>query len=454
MVSYLLPQSHGKPGDIGKLAEWMSTRVKGDDGLDVYARIALSAHDLGVEFDEFNGDKLRAAVPIWIERYPDQVLMMNYACWLCCKLDDRETAKRLFDKIARVPDIDIWSSREKFDNWHHWCDPSVPQVSQFLPLEPEQVANLQAYTDDLVHLAFMPDNQTLVTGSVLSRTEFKFWDLKKFSPANGVWMPAHDWTVDGIRFLPDGKLLASMHDREKSFLIEKQPPEYILVYGPLNHRGVDITLASDDWNTGVKIDGGEATADHTRELKRNTFAVPELSTTALTPDGNYLLGVDTKLHLWNTHSGEELSLIDVQPLKVVFLEDNSGIAYATDNRLVVWDIPGRRERFSAPLDRCAVRAIASSRDGHLLATADMRTDADGGQRHVVSLWDLKQPEPVHTFAGHRQPLGAVVFSFDGKLLASSSLDAVVKVWNVESALPPAATEPDKAGEDATATPAN
>jgi WD40 repeat protein len=452
MVNYLLPRWHGKTGDIGKLAEWMSTRVKGDDGLDVYARIALSSHDMGVGLSEFSADKLKAAVPIWIKRYPDHAHMMNYACWLCCKFEDRESAKTLFDKIALVPDVDIWNGREKFDVWHHWSDPSVPLVSQYLPAEPEQVANLQAYTGDLVHLAFMPDNQTLVTGSVLSRTEFKFWNLKQPGPVKASWMPTRDWTVEQFRFLPDGKLLASMTDGEKKFLIEKQPPEYELVYGPLNHRGVDVSLASDDWNTGVMIEDGQATADHTRELKRNKFAVPALSTTAITPDGNYLLGVDAKIHLWNTHTGEEVGTIDVQPLKVVCLEDSSGIAYTTDSRLVVWDIAGKTERFSAPLERCTVRAIASSRDGRLLATADLRTDAEDGQRHVVSLWDLKSLQPIHTFAAHQQPLGAVVFSHDAKMLASSSLDGIVKVWKVDEAVPPvAAATPDVPDKPAAGT---
>jgi hypothetical protein len=431
MVDYLLARTHQERGVLGKFAEQMCARCDHDDGLDVYARIAMASYGHGSGFGEFSDEKLKVAIPVWIKRFSHDSFMMNYACWMCCQLDDPETAKTLFDQHVQKPDFKVWDDRDGFDHWRHWCDPSVPEAPKFLASDGQESTNLQACASGPVHLAFLPDNQTLATAGALSGTKVKFWDLKQQTLTDTITQDKPDSTIEDFRFLPNGKYFALINDGDEKFGLYHEAPDYDSAYIPAIPG---LMFASDDFNTWVMIKDGKATADQMHATgERKEFAVPEMSNVALSRDGNRLLGVDKKILIWNTRTAEEAGTIDVQPLKVVFLEDNTAVAYATENKLVVWDITGRRERFSAPLDHCTVRAIASSRDGRLLATADTRIDAKGTERHVVSLWDLKQPQPIQTFAAHQQPLGAVVFSPDAKLLASSSIDGVVKVWDVAKA---------------------
>ena len=69
-----------------------------------------------------------------------------------------------------------------------------------------------------------------------------------------------------------------------------------------------------------------------------------------------------------------------------------------------------------------VYAIAYSPYGCLLAS--------GSWDNTVKVWDLAKGSEVRTLSEHRDPVKAVAFSPDGKLLASSSADKTIKLWKV------------------------
>jgi hypothetical protein len=84
--------------------------------------------------------------------------------------------------------------------------------------------------------------------------------------------------------------------------------------------------------------------------------------------------------------------------------------------------------------------FAYSPDGrHLLATM---TGADGEPNTVAGFWDLASGRLLFTMPGHREPVGGVAMSPDGRLLATglrpfpppagSSPPAEIKLWNAAS----------------------
>jgi len=69
-----------------------------------------------------------------------------------------------------------------------------------------------------------------------------------------------------------------------------------------------------------------------------------------------------------------------------------------------------------------VSAIALSRDGKILASASLDK--------IIRLWNLKTGKNFGTLSGHTDGITSLALSSDGQLLASGSLDQTIRLWHL------------------------
>lgn len=143
---------------------------------------------------------------------------------------------------------------------------------------------------------------------------------------------------------------------------------------------------------------------------RRIPAEAPIKSVAIAPDGKIIAGGgDGKVYLWND-SGDLLLTIITEPQ----LLPETPKANPED------DLLGQK-RPAPPASQKWVRLLVFSPDGKVLATA--------GADSTVKLWNMENGQWIRTIAGHQGAVTSLVFTPDSRALATGSLDKNVKLWN-------------------------
>ncbi len=182
-------------------------------------------------------------------------------------------------------------------------------------------------------------------------------------------------------------------------------------------------------------------------------------------------GMDIKLHQWQISIDQELSPKNPDKSYITalaFSPDERTIVYASsDNVLRVWDTATGQLRTTLEGHREKVVACAFSPDGQFIASTsedntlrvwDARTGREvwlqGGIMNprwctfspdgcyvgtaywgnTLRIWDTLTGEPVCTFEGHTNSVGAGVFLPDGRFIVSASGDNTLRLWEITTSI--------------------
>lgn len=193
---------------------------------------------------------------------------------------------------------------------------------------------------------------------------------------------------------------------------------------------------------------------------------------AFSPDGKIFAGRGHRdILVWDLNSGSELFRLDIKspfPRKLMFSPDGRLLAvYGTHGKIQVWDVD---THFRLPIFVESANSLAFSPDSTLLALGHSDgivlwnvtptgleerskiSDSDkrgspnvlifspdsktllappNGWSPLIQLWNVDTGRSLGTLSGHTESIETLVFSHDGKTLASGSKDGTILLWDWE-----------------------
>jgi WD40 repeat protein len=174
-----------------------------------------------------------------------------------------------------------------------------------------------------------------------------------------------------------------------------------------------------------------------KEVRRFERQTGLLWTLAFSPDGKTLAASEEcSIRLWDVATGKRLHSFsghETPVISLAFSPDGAGLASGDEKggTLILWDLRGRQPRHLFRDHYLGVQSVAYSPDGKLIATGDgLDRGGRGGLDAQIRLWSAAEGKLLRQFPGHLNSVQHLVFSPDGKTLASAGNDARAKLWDV------------------------
>ena len=298
---------------------------------------------------------------------------------------------------------------------------------------------LDGYEEEISVLAFSPDGAILASSGGGPDFPIRLWHVADRQLQNTFF--GHDGWISALSFSADGETLASgsndntirlwdVHTGKVRLLLKEHRDDVSSV--AFSSDGKTFASGSDDgtirlWD--VRTGGTLAVLN---EQARFRDAVNMI---AFSPDGTILASAKAeKIWLWNTHTKQLSGILEGHVrdvFAIAFSPDGKTIASASwDWTLRLWNTFTGKPRKIFGEHPSSANTVAFSPDGKTIASAN------GGlirmwdtQSASFRLWYARTGEHLAHYIDHIDQVYAVVFSPNGKLLASSGFDSRLRLWD-------------------------
>jgi WD40 repeat protein/serine/threonine protein kinase len=288
---------------------------------------------------------------------------------------------------------------------------------------------LRGHADEAWCTAFAPDGQTLASGS--KDTTVLLWSLSPTKTDQP--LPHGRWTRP--LFSPDGKRMVTSvraNDQDQSTVWDVAGRSVIavltnsLIIG-LSPDGTCLVRRAKDKPALEWVSPERQTIERTVELSGARDAWPfELVGFSHDYQAGFGLAADGAIVVFEAASGKPLGRLagPRPPIRSAVLGPGArwlGLSLERENPVRLFEVSSGREVLLSG-HRDHVSGLAFSPDGSLLASGSV--DA------TIKLWEIPAGREVATLRGHVEEATDVAFSPDGKTLASLGTQHSIKFWNV------------------------
>jgi WD40 repeat protein len=263
--------------------------------------------------------------------------------------------------------------------------------------------------------AFSPDGTFIATGAVDQMV--RLWDISNNSEDLRVLLDGHSGCINSVKFSPNGQCIVSGSDDTTIKLWDTVTGIELITLKGHTKKVMTVTFSLDarlivSGSEDMTVKVWDATSGV--ELRTLTDHTSGLNSVLFSPNGQILASCtfDDEVQLWDTNTWSLRRKLDSFDVDVV--------SSSEVQQFHIPELGKKMESTELIAHSSRVTCVVFSPDGRLLAS--------GSEDFTIKLW-LREGVERWKLEGHSGRINHLTFSPTGHLLASASADKAVGLWN-------------------------